>query len=130
MLSMFLVGIISWWYTGGIASRWRHANDSWAATVEFFSVGQLLTTLFSPYRQISAGRVQGSLSAVVRAAFDKLFSRIIGAIIRSFTIIFGAIVIYFQFIYQLLVLLFWLFVPLLPIIGVIIFAFGWVPQWM
>ena len=128
---MFLVGLISWWYGRGWVHQWAQIVSRFRATLEFFSIGQLLTTLFDPFRQISAaGASDGSFSGSLRAFGDKLISRIIGSIIRFFTIIFGLIVIIFQAVYQLIIIVAWWFVPLLPIAGAVAYAVGWVPAWM
>jgi len=128
---MFLVGLISWWYGRGWIGQLRRMTHRFGATLEFFSVGQLLGTLFSPYRQISASSASnGSVSAELRAFVDQLISRIIGAFVRFFTIVFGLIVIVLQAAYELLIVVAWWFLPLLPIAGFILLAIGWVPVWM
>lgn len=102
-----------------------------SATLEFFSVGQLLSTLFSPFRQISAGSSgDGSIGSAFRDFVDQMISRVIGAFVRFFTIIFGLVVISLQAVYELIIMLFWWFLPLLPIVGFIMLAIGWVPVWM
>jgi hypothetical protein len=94
-------------------------------------VGQLLLTLFAPFRQISAnGGSDGSIGGELRAFVDQLISRIIGAFVRFFTILFGIVVIVLQAIYETLIMVFWWFLPLLPIAGFIMLAIGWVPTWM
>ena len=128
---MFLVGLISWWYGRGWIGQLRRMTHRFGATLEFFSVGQLLATLFSPYRQISASSASnGSVSAEFRAFVDQLISRIIGAFVRFFTVIFGLFVITLQAAYELLIVVAWWFLPLLPIAGFILLAIGWVPIWM
>ena len=128
---MFLVGLISWWYGRGWIGQLRRMTHRFGATLEFFSVGQLLGTLFSPYRQISASSASnGSVSAELRAFVDQLISRIIGAFVRFFTIVFGLIVIVLQAAYELLIVVAWWFLPLLPIAGFILLAIGLVPVWM
>ena len=128
---MFLVGLISWWYGRGWVGQWKRIAHRFALTLEFFSVGQLLSTLFSPFRQISAtSGNDGSFGAAMRAFVDQLISRIIGAFVRFFTIIFGLIVITLQVLYELIIMVFWWFLPLLPIVGCIMLAIGWVPTWM
>ena len=127
---MFLVGLISWWYGYGWVQQWRSMVKRFHATLEFFSVGQLLSTLFAPFRQISAsGASDGSFGGALRAFGDKLISRTIGAIIRFFTIVIGVVVIVFQAVYEAIVMVAWWFVPLLPVVGAILFAIGWVPLW-
>ncbi len=128
---MFLVGLISWWYGRGWIGQLKRMAGRFSATLEFFSVGQLLSTLFSPFRQISAGGSgDGSIGSAFRNFIDQLVSRFIGAFVRFFTVIFGLIVISLQAVYELIVMVFWWFLPLLPIIGFIMLAIGWVPSWM
>lgn len=125
---MFLVGILSWWYGKGWLSRIQIVSDHLKTSVDFFSVGLLIKTLFSPYKQISAGSVDGFIGDRIRAFFDRLLSRVIGSIVRTFVIIFGLIVMLLQSIYGLIVLVFWLLIPFLPAIGLIGWVIGWVPK--
>lgn len=127
---MFLVGIISWWYGVGWRGQLVRVRERLAATASFFSIGQLFATLFAPFRQISAGGESGSLAVQLRAFFDKTLSRVIGAIVRTFTIIAGLLLMLFQLIFEGIILVIWLILPLAPVIGVILFAIGWVPKWI
>jgi len=126
---MFLVGMFSWWYGHGWISQWGRVRDRLMATASYFSIGQLFATLFSPFRQISAGKVRGSLAAHVRAFFDQTISRVIGAIVRLFTILFGVIALVLQFLFEFIIIIVWLTLPILPFVGLIVFAIGWVPSW-
>lgn len=125
---MFLVGILSWWYGKGWLSRVQIVSDHLKTSADFFSVGLLIKTLFSPYKQISAGKIDGFIGDRIRAFFDRLLSRVIGSIVRSFVIIFGLIVMLLQSMYGLIVLIFWLLIPFLPAIGLIGWVIGWVPK--
>lgn len=128
---MFLVGILSWWYGRGWLGQWRRTNDHWRSTVEFFSIGQLFATLFAPFRQISASSTSDPNPMVaLRATFDQLISRLIGAFVRAFTIFAGMLVITLQVVYETLVLVLWSLLPALPVVGFILLALGWVPKWM
>lgn len=127
---MFLVGIISWWYGSGWKGQLARIRDRLATTAGYFSIGQLFATLFSPFRQISAGRVDGSIGAQMRAFFDKTLSRVIGAIVRLFTILAGAVSLLLQSLFELIILIIWLILPAFPVIGLIAFVIGWAPQWM
>ncbi len=128
---MFLVGILSWWYGRGWLGQWRRISDRWRATVQFFSIGQLFATLYAPYRQISANTADTSNPmAAMKAFFDQLVSRIIGSFVRFFTIIAGCIVILLQVVYETTIMVLWWFLPVLPVVGFILFAIGWVPVWM
>lgn len=127
---MFLVGMISWWYGRGWRGQFVRVRNRLMQTASFFSIGQLAGTLFSPFRQISAGRVGGPFGVVIRAFFDQLLSRIIGGVVRTFTIIFGIVVLVLQALYEAIILIVWLFLPLFPVVGLIMLAVGWVPKWM
>jgi len=124
------VGIISWWYGRGLQGQIGRIRDRLTATAGYFSIGQLLSTLFAPFRQISAGSVNGPVGAQLRAFFDKTISRFIGAIVRSFTILAGLIVMAVQVLVEAIVLVIWVVLPLFPIAGLILFVIGWVPRWI
>lgn len=127
---MFSVGLISWWYGRGWLGQWRRMSNQFSSTLEFFSVGQLVETLFAPYRQISASAPSnGTFGDAFRAGVDTLISRIIGMIIRLFTIVIGCIAITLQGLYAIVIMISWWLVPLMPIAGFILFAVGWVPSW-
>ena len=128
---MFLVGILSWWYGRGWLGQWRRVSDRWRTTVQFFSIGQLFATLFSPFRQISANSTSNPNPIVaLRAVFDQLISRVVGAFVRMFTIFAGMVVITLQVLYESFVMVLWLLLPLLPVVGFILLALNWVPSWM
>ncbi|EDK72398.1 hypothetical protein TM7_0483 [candidate division TM7 genomosp. GTL1] len=124
-----LMGFILWWYGAG----WRQQIDAMQSrllrVVDMFSIDLLLKTLFMPFRQISAGQVDGSLNVKLHAMIDKLVSRIIGAIVRLITIIAGILVLAGYLVVGIVLLLIWPMVPLMPIIGIILAGSGWLP-WM
>jgi len=66
---MFVVGLISWWYSVG----WRRMVASVWGSVErlydTFSLGLLLKTLFAPWRQISAGQGRGPIWGQISGVF-------------------------------------------------------------
>jgi len=125
---MFLVGILSWWYGNGWLSRIQLIKERLAASADFFSVGLLASTLFAPFRQISAGRVSGPIGDQIRAFFDRLISRIVGGFVRTFMIVFGLVAMFIQAVFGGIVLLLWLILPLLPAVGLIATVIGWVPR--
>lgn len=126
---MFLVGAISWWYGEGWRQRAGLVVERLARTLDFFSIGLLLRTLFSPFRQISAGSLNGPLSVKLRTLADKLISRLIGAGLRTAVIMTACLVLTVQVIFGAVVLVIWVFVPLLPLAGVVLWTLGWAPTW-
>ena len=126
---MFLVGLLNWWYGEGWRLQMRRARGYLLGTAGFFSLGQLLTTLFAPFRQISAGQVNGPVGVQFRAFLDRTFSRVFGAVFRSIFIIIGSLTLALILIYSVVIIVFWLIVPVLPVVGLIMTAIGWMPAW-
>ena len=113
---MLIVGFLQWWYSIGwmdfalrLVARLRNLAD-------FFSLGLLFRTFFSPFRQISAysddnANIQKQISDFI----DKLLSRIIGAVVRFFIIIFGIVSLMAVAALGGLLFLAWPLMPLMPI---------------
>ena len=124
---MQIVGLLSWWYSGGIVRTVRRIWVRLDGLMDLFSIGLLLKTLFAPFRQISAGKIDGPIGIQVRAFFDNLISRIIGAIVRTMVLIAGAFTITFSVIVSLFLIVLWILVPLLPIVGLVMMLTGYAP---
>lgn len=124
---MFITGILLWWYGPGWRQRLSLLRERLASTMDYFSIDLLLRTLFSPFRQISAGKVQGPLGVQMRAFFDRLISRVIGMFVRLTMILIGSVAILFHVVIGSLFVILWAVVPLLPLIGIILFIAGWIP---
>jgi hypothetical protein len=121
---MLTAGLISWWYSDGyklFASKiWTKLGD----TIDLFSIGSLLRTLFAPYRQISANASGVSIDDKILAFFDRLVSRMVGGVARLGIVLAGAIVISIQFIGSVLSLIVWPLMPLLPVAFIMLFVTG------
>jgi len=124
-MNMLLVTeLLRWWYTAGWRGRAKRIANQLDATIDYFSMDLLAKTLFAPFRQISAGKVDGPLEVKLRAMLDKLFSRVIGAVIRTILLVVGVVAIAFQVLIGGLILLGWGLVPLLPVVGLILTVKG------
>ena len=124
---MFIVGILSWWYGTGWRQRAARLGERLKASMDYFSIDLLFRTFFSPFRQIAAGKVKGPLGVQMRALLDRIISRIIGAMIRFVMIIVGSLAIGFHGVLGCISLVFWGLIPLLPLIGIVLFITGWIP---
>lgn len=124
---MFIVGILRWWYGTGWRLRARMLRERLASLTDYFSVDLLVKTLFSPFRQISAQNVNGSINVQLRAFFDKLLSRIIGAIVRTGMILVGAAAILIYSLLGVIGLVVWALVPIFPVVGAVLWLTGWLP---
>ncbi len=122
---MLLVSFFKWWYGDGWRQRARMVIDRIDSTTDYFSLDLLVKTLFAPFRQISAGSVDGSLEVKLRALGDRLISRLIGAIVRSMLIVIGLLTIAIQTLLGGIVLLVWVIVPAFPLIGLVMMFIGW-----
>lgn len=119
--------MLSWWYSRGWIDQALLVKERIARTMDYFSIDLLLKTLFAPYRQIGAGRVDGSLGVKWRAFVDRSVSRVIGAIVRFMLILAGAVAITLHAVAGMVLLVMWWVVPLLPVVGLLLFLSGWVP---
>lgn len=118
---------MQWWYGPGWKWQAQKFNDRLEGTTDFFSISLLMKSLFQPFRQISSGKVEGSLDERLRAIFDKLLSRLIGAGIRLVIVGVGLITILIHTLIGFTMLLLWVVVPFLPVIGVVLMLSGWTP---
>ncbi len=110
-----MVDLLQWWYFKGWNVFVGNLKNRLRDSLDFFSIGQLLRTLFKPYRQISANS----------AGFvDRLVSRIVGFFTRLFVIIFGIISIIIESAIGLLLIILWPFLPFLIVIGIILTIMG------
>jgi hypothetical protein len=114
---MVIFSLFSWWYTTGWLTLLQKCGVRVQAVLKFFSVPILLGSLFAPFRQISAGRVNGPLSVQLSAWGDRVFSRFIGAIVRFFLILVGLVTVAVFGALCLAVVIAWPFLPFVPIVG-------------
>lgn len=124
MFMLLVTSLLRWWYTDGLHQKIQSLADRLEGTMDFFSFSLLIKTLFSPFRQISAGRVDGPLGVQLRAMVDKLVSRIIGAGIRITILVVGGVVVTLELILSIVLLIGWLFFPAFPVIGIILSILG------
>jgi hypothetical protein len=121
---MLLTTFFSWWYGVGWLTLGRKVGGRVSGVLRFFSVMQLATSLFAPFRQISAGRVQGPLGVQLRAWADKQFSRFIGAIVRSLLILCGLLCAAGYALFGFVMMILWPLLPAMPLVGIILMASG------
>lgn len=126
---MFIVGLFSWWYGAGWERCIASVREGLLNIYDYFSLDLLLKTLFSPFRQISAGVVRGPLGVQLQAFIDKTISRIIGASIRTLVLVIGIVTLLVAMLVGALRIVMWPFVPALPLLFLSFLIVGWVP-WM
>lgn len=124
---MFIAGLLSWWYGQGWRRQFLALSERLAGLMDYFSLDLLVKTLFAPFRQISAGHVDGPLGVKLRAFFDRLVSRMIGAAVRLVMLVVGSLAIILYAVVGLVVVLLWVVIPALPIVGLVLAITGWMP---
>jgi hypothetical protein len=119
---LMLGSFISWWYGEGWIAQVKDVGDRLSRVNDRYSISLLLSTLFSPFRQISAGNVRGPLGVQLQAFFDRLLSRFIGAGIRTVLIFIGLVAALIGLIVGIIKILIWPLLPAFPLIGLLISA--------
>lgn len=127
--AMFVL-FLGWWYGDGWRLQLAHTLARLGRMTDAYSFRLLAATLFSPFRQISAGRVEGPIGLQLRAWLDRLISRFIGAGIRLVVMAAGGIVLLVVLLAGLVQLVVWPLLPLAPVIGVVLWLNGWLPWTM
>jgi len=84
---------------------------------DYFSIGTLLVTMFSPWRQnVSVARSDQSFNDKVSAVIDNMVSRIVGAFVRFFMINVAIIWLAVVLVLNLVYVVVWPIIPLSPAI--------------
>ena len=121
---MLAQGLISWWYVDGYklfaGTLWTKIGD----TVDLFSIGSLIKTLFAPYRQIAANETGVSFDDKILAFIDRLVSRFVGGVVRLGIVLIGIVIILLQSIGSLLAILVWPLLPFVPLLLIMLTCFG------
>lgn len=122
---MLAVDFLQWWYSRGWGHFAMALVDKFRGMADFFSISLLLRTLFSPFKQISTqDATDGGPMAYISNFFDKLLSRIIGAIVRTMILIFGMVVLLIEAILSLVFVIAWPAIPLAPIACIVLCVMG------
>ena len=123
---MFIVKSYSWWYVQGWSVFIGKVKNLFSTITDFFSMNSLIRTLFKPFRQISAdsARAGSSVDLKFHLFLDRLVSRIIGFVSRLFLLLTGCIILVISGIFSLVLIILWPFIPLAPLIGIILCVTG------
>lgn len=119
---MFALDLIRWWYVKGWRVFFEDFRNELRDTADTFSIGELLRTLFKPYKQIGTEVKAGEPG--LNIFLDKLISRIVGSASRLVLIITGTLVIIGETVLGVLLTIVWPMVPLLPFAGIALAIIG------
>jgi len=120
---MFFASIISdyfiWHYTRAWFEMWGVWRNLLWAVAHFFSIKELLASLFSPFKRMTEARDQTfSFEDLAEYVIINGLSRLIGALVRSVIILCGCIALTITIVGGFTVYLFWMLAPML-VIGLI-----------
>lgn len=123
---MAIAEMFLWWYSRGWAAFLQKIRQGLSNVTDFFSMSDLVRTLFQPFRQISAGSASAdsSLDLKFHMFIDRLVSRLIGFVSRLILLIAGTIIIIVGGILSLVLLILWPFIPLLPLASIALTILG------
>ena len=122
---MLIVSFLQWWYSRGWLTFGYGFLEKLKSTADFFSLGLLFRTLFSPFRQISAYSDEfASIQQRLIAFTDKLVSRLVGTVVRLTIIIFGIVFMFFEAAIGSLLVLAWPLMPFATIASIVLAVMG------
>ena len=113
---MTMLLLARWWYGPGFAWVFRGLLLRRLHYIaEVFSVKEMITTLFAPFRQTFVGKRHGV--SALQAFADRSVARIIGFVVRSLLIIVAGIGCVVVGVVGIVLVLSWPLIPFLPLIA-------------
>jgi hypothetical protein len=109
---MFVLLMISWWYGRGWLWILTLSLERLKTVNETFSVGMLLRTLFSPWKQIQTAK---TFQNFLQSSVDNFISRFIGASVRLVMLFTAFVLSLLIIIFGLALFIIWPLIPLLVI---------------
>lgn len=109
---MIIVSFFIWHYTLGLSYALAGAVEFVKGIFNYFSVSDLLKTLFSPWHSIAERYGRGfALGEYLMVLLGNIVSRVLGAIVRTFVIACGLIATICAVAGAAVFLLFWILMP-------------------
>lgn len=124
---MLVVSFFQWWYGRGFREYLERFLDRLKDAVDFFSIRLLIRNLFAPFKQIATeDKGIQPLNIRIRAWFDLLVSRCVGATIRFGLLVMGTIVLILRAVIGIILAIAWPLMPLIVIALVVLYMRGFV----
>lgn len=122
---MLIVDLFGWWYLHGWSwiARKQFIERS-SRVLDFFSIPELLRTLFAPFRQDSFQAKGAPLGIRLQALGENIISRCIGLLIRLALIVAGIVMLIANVVFSVVAVLVWPLLPLSPVIAIILLLAG------
>ena len=115
-----IIQYIEWHFVDQPKAILRAWKNFLLFNLNYWSIVLMLKTFFSPWRKYKYAREKGfDIKNYFEVLCFNVFSRIMGAIMRTILIIIGVLTEIFIFFAGIIVLLTWLFLPILIISGIL-----------
>lgn len=115
--------MLKWWYGPGFLWVWRGLLVSKLRYVsEVFSVPDMLTTLFAPFRQTYVGKAHGV--SALQAFADRTFSRGIGFVVRLLLLLVALLAAVLVVVFGVCLCVVWPFLPFIPVVAIVLAGMG------
>jgi hypothetical protein len=124
MMVMFIIDLLGWWYSHGWSWAVRHLFFTRSQhIVQFFSVSDLLKTLFAPFRQdiVHGGT---SVGLKLQALGNNIISRFFGFFLRLALIMCGLVLLTVNAVFAIAGVIIWPLLPLSPVVAFILMGSG------
>lgn len=122
---MIVADLLGWWYMHGWTWCLKQVFLVQSGKISnFFSISDLLKTLFAPFRQDSLQTKNAPIGIKLQVLGGNIISRFLGFFIRIFIVGLGILVLLFNGILGVFLMVLWLILPLIPIIAVVLFLTG------
>lgn len=119
-MSNVIIQYIEWHFRDQPKAILRIWKNYLLFNLDYWSVFLMLKTFFSPWRKYKYAYAKGfDIKKHFEVFTFNIFSRIMGAIMRTFLIIIGILSEIFIFFAGIIALLIWLFLPILILSGVL-----------
>jgi hypothetical protein len=117
---------ILWHYVISLEKIYRQWKDFLKFNMDYFSIPFLLKTIFSPWKKYKISYGKGfDIAKIFEALTFNVFSRFIGAGIRTLVILFGLLSQFLIIFFGIFIILFWIILPLVTTFGIFILL-----QWL
>ncbi len=113
---------VRWHYISQVEDIIKKWKNVILFTANYFSLPLLIKTYFSPWRRYKWSYGRGfNLTRYLEVLLSNIFSRFMGALMRTFLIILGTLCEILVFVLGFTVVILWIILPLATIIGVLFF---------
>jgi hypothetical protein len=117
---------ILWHYVISLERIYRQWKDFLKFNMDYFSIPFLLRTIFSPWKKYKISYGRGfDIAKIFEALTFNVFSRFIGAGIRTLVILFGLLSQFLILLFGIFIIFFWIILPLITTFGIFILI-----QWL